>query len=62
MLNNGCIEHLSVLYVFSLQESAQNDLQIDSSQYVPVMYRTQIEMSNVISAIPTLLILGFLFW
>ena len=47
---------------FAPQESAQNDLQIDSSQYVPVMYRTQIEMSNVISAITTLLILGFLFW
>jgi hypothetical protein len=29
---------------------------------VPVMYKTQIEMSSVISAIPTLLILGFLFW
>ena len=26
------------------------------------MYKTQLEMSNVISAIPTLLILGFLFW
>ncbi len=49
-------------HFFTFQENAQHDLQLDSSQFVPVMYKTQIEMSSVISAIPTLLILGFLFW
>lgn len=43
-------------------ETAQLDLQIDSSQFVPVQYKSQVELSNVLSALPTLLVLGFLFW
>merc|ERR1719347_2317928 len=43
-------------------ENAQNELGIDVSRTVPVIYKTQMEMSNVISAIPTLLIFGLLIW
>ena len=67
ILKNGPRNQHSLMVKMTLgdnlsMENAQHDLQTDSSQFVPVMYRSQIEMSNVISAIPTLLILGFLFW
>ena len=42
--------------------SAQSDLGIDVARGVPVLYKTQMEMSSVMSALPTLLILGFLIW
>jgi len=43
-------------------ESAQADLGIEASRGLPVLYKTQMEMSSVVSMIPTLLIIGFLFW
>jgi AFG3 family protein len=43
-------------------ENAQLDLQMESSRFIPVLYKSQIEAGNVLGAIPTLLILGFLFW
>ena len=43
-------------------ESAQTDLGMDAARWVPVLYKSQMEMSNFMSALPTLLILGFLFW
>lgn len=43
-------------------ENAQADLQIDTAQFVPVLYKSQIEMSSVMGALPTLLLIGFLIW
>ena len=43
-------------------EHAQADLGYDATRGVPVLYKTQMEMSSVFSALPTLLIIGFLFW
>merc|ERR1719220_1842230 len=43
-------------------DSAQSDLGIDAARWVPVLYKSQMEMSSLMSALPTLLILGFLFW
>ena len=43
-------------------DNAQSDLGIDASRGVPVLYKTQMEMSNVLSALPTLLMVGFLIW
>ena len=43
-------------------ENAQLELQMDAAHYVPVLYRSQMELSNVMSALPTLLLLGFLIW
>lgn len=43
-------------------ESAQQELGLDPSRSVPVTYKSQIEMSNVVSFLPTLLLLGFLVW
>ena len=41
---------------------AQLELQIDSANFIPVLYKSQIELSNIVSALPTLLILGFVAW
>ena len=43
-------------------ESAQHDLGFDTARVVPVLYKTQMEMSSVVSALPTILLLGFLFY
>merc|ERR1719310_873269 len=43
-------------------DNAQADLGLDHSRGVSVLYKTQMEMSSVLSALPTLLIIGFLFW
>jgi AFG3 family protein len=43
-------------------ENAQLDLQVDPSRFLPVLYKSQLELSNVISSLPTLLILAFIFW
>jgi len=43
-------------------DSAQVELGIESAQAVPVLYKTRMEMSDLFSFIPTLLIMGFLFW
>ena len=43
-------------------ENAQSDLGIDASRGVPVLYKSQMEMSSVLSALPTLLMVGFLVW
>merc|ERR1719220_1947450 len=43
-------------------ENAQTDLGIDASRGVPVLYKTQMEMSSVLSALPTLPLVGFLIW
>ena len=43
-------------------DNAQADLGLDHSRGVPVLYKSQMEMSSVLSALPTLLIIGFLFW
>merc|ERR1719486_1499857 len=41
-------------------ENAQADLGIDVSRSVPVIYKSQLELSNVLSFLPTLLLIGFL--
>jgi len=43
-------------------ESAEVDLGIEKHKSVPVLYKTQMEASNLMSALPTLLLIGFLFW
>ena len=43
-------------------ENAQSDMGIEASRGVPVLYKTQMEMSSVLSALPTLLMVGFLVW
>merc|ERR1711923_418148 len=43
-------------------DHAQSDLGFDTSRGDPVLYKSQMEMSSVLSALPTLLIIGFLFW
>ena len=43
-------------------ENAQLELQMDAAHYVPVLYRSQMELANVMSSLPTLLLLGFLIW
>lgn len=43
-------------------ETAERDLGLDPSSGIPVFYKNQIELSNVVSFIPTLLILGFIFF
>ncbi|XP_014087674.1 mitochondrial inner membrane m-AAA protease component AFG3L2 [Bactrocera oleae] len=41
-------------------ESAQTDLGIEPLNYVPVIYRTEVEASALTGLLPTLLIIGFL--
>jgi len=43
-------------------DHAQADLGIEPSRSVPVLYRSQVEMSNVLSFLPTLMLIGFLVW
>lgn len=43
-------------------ENAQLDLQMDPSQFVPVTYTTAIEASQVVGALPSLLLLGGLIY
>merc|ERR1719322_128943 len=43
-------------------ENAQIELQFDAARYVPVLYKSQMEFSSVLSSLPTLLLVGFLFW
>ena len=43
-------------------ETAEGDLGIEKTRSIPVLYKTQMEASSVASALPTLLIIGFLFW
>ena len=43
-------------------ENAQIELQVDAARYVPVLYKSQMEFSSVLSSLPTLLLVGFLFW
>jgi len=43
-------------------ENAQVELQVDSSRYIPVLYKSQMELSSVLSSLPTLLLFGFLIW
>jgi len=43
-------------------ENAQNELGIEVSRSVPVLYKSQMELSNVLNFLPTLLLIGFLVW
>ena len=43
-------------------ENAQMELGMDAAHSIPVFYKQEIEASNVISALPTLLLIAFLFW
>jgi len=43
-------------------QNAEADLGVEASRSVPVLYKTQMEASSFISAIPTLLIIGLLVW
>jgi len=43
-------------------EHVQADLGIEQSRNVPVLYKSQMEMSNVLSFLPTLMLIGFLVW
>jgi len=43
-------------------EAVEQELGIDPSRSVPVLYKSQMEMSNFFSVLPTLLLIGFLVW
>ena len=43
-------------------ENAQIELQVDAARYIPVLYKSQMELSSVVSSLPTLLLVGFLIW
>merc|ERR1712242_138588 len=43
-------------------ENAQIELQVDAARYVPVLYKSQMEFSSILSSLPTLLLVGFLIW
>jgi len=43
-------------------ENAQIELQIDAARYVPVLYKSEMEFSSMLSSLPTLLLVGFLIW
>ena len=43
-------------------ENAQIELQIDSSRYIPVLYKSQMEFSSLLSSLPTLLIFAFIIY
>merc|ERR1719347_286553 len=43
-------------------ENAQSELGIDASRGIPVIYKSEIEVGNVVSFLPTLLLIGFLVW
>lgn len=41
-------------------ENAQADLGVEPINYVPVIYRTEVEAASLTGLLPTLLIIGFL--
>lgn len=41
-------------------ENAQADLNIEPVNYIPVIYKSEIEASNLTGLLPTILIIGFL--
>jgi len=41
-------------------ETSQMELQLDASQYVPVMYKEEVDRSKVLGMLPTLVLIGFL--
>jgi AFG3 family protein len=43
-------------------ESAQVELQMDPAHFVPVLYKSELELASLVSSLPTLLLLGFLFY
>ena len=43
-------------------ENAQLELQFDSASFVPVIYKSRMEVKNVVSALPTLLIVGLILY
>lgn len=43
-------------------ESAQSDMNIEAVNFVPVIYRSEIEASSLTGLLPTLLIIGFLIY
>jgi AFG3 family protein len=43
-------------------ENAQAELGIESVNYVPVIYKSEIEASSIGGLLPTLLIIGFFLW
>jgi len=43
-------------------ENAQVELGVEASRGVPVIYKSEIEIGNVVSFLPTLLLIGFLVW
>ncbi|KAH1003844.1 AFG3-like protein 2 [Dendroctonus ponderosae] len=43
-------------------ENAQNEMNIEPQNYVPVIYKTEIEAASLSGILPTLLIIGFLLW
>ena len=43
-------------------ENAEADLGIEAGRAVPVLYKSQMEASSVVSALPTLFLIGFLVW
>jgi AFG3 family protein len=43
-------------------ENAQADLNIEAVNYVPVIYKSELEAANLTGLLPTLLIIGFLIY
>lgn len=43
-------------------ENFQMDFHIEPANFVPVLYKNEIEAKNVVGALPTLMIIGFLLW
>lgn len=43
-------------------ENAQTDMGIESVNFVPVIYKAEIEASSLSGLLPTLLIIGFFLW
>lgn len=43
-------------------ENTQLDFQIEPANFIPVVYKQEMEASSIMGALPTLLLIGFLFW
>lgn len=43
-------------------ENAQADLNVEPVNYIPVIYKTEIEASSLTGLLPTILIIGFLIY
>ena len=43
-------------------ENTQLDYHIEPANFIPVVYKSEMEASNIIGALPTILLFGFLFW